>query len=461
MGYYNVPTTAIIRHYSNDSSNVLTGSSYARTNLQPRQPLMSYTPRIVDTELDELLHDAAAIALDGPKGVGKTATAERRAATIIALDDPLQRDLAAADIDAALKRTPPVLIDEWQRLPYVWDAVRRAVDRDETPSQFLLTGSASLDSPATHSGAGRILRVRMHPLSLAERGLSTSTISLSELLQGTRPPLGGESQVTLADYAEEVVASGFPAIRRRAGRTRTAQLDGYLARIVDRDFLDAGHAVRRPATLMQWMRAYAAATSTVARLETIRDAATGDLAEKPAKRSTQVYRDILSRLWILDPLPAWLPSANVINELTHAPKHHLADPALAARLLGVTKDALLTRRTSETTSGSGPILGALFESLVTQSVRVYAQAAMATVHHLRTERGRQEVDIIVRGTDHRVVAIEVKLGGVIDNDDVRHLHWLRARLGESLADAIVVTTGPVAYRRADGIGVVPAALMGP
>jgi len=299
--------------------------------------MLPYTARVVDAELDDLMQDAAAIALDGPKGVGKTVTAARRATTVIELDDPLQRELASADLDPVLRRSPPVLLDEWQRLPQTWDAVRRAVDRDDRPAQFLLTGSASPESPETHSGAGRILRVRMHPMSLAERGLGPPTVSLRGLLAGTGAPLGGESAVSLADYTEEIVASGFPAIRRRSGRTRTAQLDGYLTRIVDREFSDAGHNVRRPAILTQWMRAYAAATATVARLETIRDAATGDVSDKPAKRSTQIYRDVLTRLWVLDPLPAWLPSANVIAELTQAPKHHLTDPALAARLLGVTR----------------------------------------------------------------------------------------------------------------------------
>jgi uncharacterized protein len=258
-----------------------------------------------------------------------------------------------------------------------------------------------------------------------------------------------------------VIASGFPAIRRLTGRTRTAQLDGYLARIVDQDFAEAGRPVRRPAQLTRWLRAYAAATATVARFETIRDAATGDQADKPAKATSEAYRDVLTRLWILDALPAWLPTSNTIAELTQAPKHHLVDPALAARLLGVTHEALLAGVPAMAEGPTGGLLGALFESLVAQSVRVYAQSAAASVHHLRTARGRQEVDLIVRGNDHRILAMEVKLSATVNDDDVRHLHWLRAQLGEELADAVVVTTGPTAYRRADGIGVVPAALLGP
>ncbi len=422
--------------------------------------MTAYDPRIVDRELDELLTEAAAVAIEGAKGVGKTATAMRRATTILALDDAVQREIAAADIHAAIRRPPPVLLDEWQRLPALWDAVRRAVDEDDSPARFLLTGSTALAAPPTHSGAGRILRVRMLPLSLAERGLGAPTVSLRALMSGSQPGLHGNTSVQLADYAEEIVASGFPAIRRRTGRTRTAQLDGYLARIVDQDFAEAGYAVRRPAQLTHWLRAYAAVTATVATLETIRDAATSDRADKPAKATSEAYRDVLTRLWVLDAVPAWLPTHNLIAELTQAPKHHLVDPALAARLLGVTRDSML-QGIATTRGPSGGVLGALFESLVTQSVRVYAQSAESSVHHLRTARGRQEVDLIVRAPDHRIVAIEVKLSSTVNDDDVKHLRWLRAQLGAELADAIVVTTGPSAYRRADGIGVVPAALLGP
>ncbi|MDX6590020.1 MAG: uncharacterized protein QOI84_1294, partial [Solirubrobacterales bacterium] len=143
------------------------------------------------------------------------------------------------------------------------------------------------------------------------------------------------------------------------------------------------------------------------------------------------------------------------------PKHHLADPALAARLLGVDAEALLHGRPAgPAVPSDGTLLGALFESLVTLSVRVYAQHAEARIGHLRTWSGEREIDLIVeRGRS--IVALEVKLGQVVDDRDVRHLLWLQKELGDDLADAIVVTTGRAAYRRPDGIAVVPAALLGP
>jgi predicted AAA+ superfamily ATPase len=210
------------------------------------------------------------------------------------------------------------------------------------------------------------------------------------------------------------------------------------------------------------MLAYAAATATSASWEKVRDAATGGESEKPARTTVMPYRDVLERLYVLDPLPGWKPTRNHIARLTEPPKHHLADPALATTLLGLNSQRLLAGDEPATAiPRDGTFLGALFESLVTQSVRVYAQAADASVGHLRTFAGEREIDLIVERGDGRVVAMEVKLHPVATEKDVTHLNWLREQMGADLLDAVVVTTGSEAYRRADGIAVVPAALLRP
>lgn len=420
-----------------------------------------YARRIVDDELDELCAGLPAIAIDGPKAVGKTATALRRAATVHRLDDDAERAVAEADGTRLLEGERPILIDEWQRLPESFDRVRRAVDEGAAPGSFLLTGSASPANPPTHSGAGRIVRVRLRPMTLAERGMGSPTVSLKELLAGGRPPISGHTEVGLTRYVDEILASGFPAIRPLSPRLRRAQLDGYLERIVDRDFEELGRQVRRPATLRGWMQAYAAATATSASFEKVRNAAAGARGEPPTRRTAQPYREMLERLWILDPVPAWLPTRNRLARLSSPPKHHLADPALAARLLGVNADTLLRAGPAGfALAHDGTLLGALFESLVTLCVRVYAQHAEAHTAHLRTWSGEREIDLIVeRG--RAVLALEVKLGHTPTDRDVRHLLWLRQELGDDLSDAAVITTGQTAYRRPDGIAVIPAALLGP
>lgn len=422
-----------------------------------------YRRRIIDDELDELLTGLPAIALDGAKGVGKTSTALQRANTQFRLDNPAEMTLLRADPNRLGTAQPPVLVDEWQHWASIWDFVRRAVDDDPSPGRFLLTGSAVPLGHPVHSGAGRIVARRMRPLSLVERDLVASSVSLGEMLRSDTPiNIEGESPLRLEQYVHEILASGFPAVHPLGQRVRNAVLDGYLDALVLKDFPQQGRPVRLPQTLRAWLSAYAAATSSTASYNAILDAATPADASKPTKTSTLAYREVLEQLWMLDPVPGWVPSNNPFTRLSQRPKHHLADTALAARLLRASDRTLLSDggAPGDVLPRDGTLLGALFESLVTLSVKTYAQHAQAQVFHLRTN-GQREVDLIVEGEDQRIVALEVKLDGEVQAEDVKHLHWLRSMVGDRLADAVVVTTGPFAYRRPDGIAVVPAALLGP
>jgi predicted AAA+ superfamily ATPase len=292
-------------------------------------------------------------------------------------------------------------------------------------------------------------------MSLFERGVAAPAVSLKELLRGAANKFSGDTSVTLTDYVHHIISTGFPGIRNLPARTLSAAIDGYLNRVVEHDFAEQGRPVRRPTTLYSWMRAYAAASSTTASYNAILDAATPGDAEKPAKTTTITYRDVLSQLWLLDPVPGWLPIENHFTRLAIAPKHQLADPGLAARLLNIDATSL--------SPGGRDVskLGALFESLATLDIRVYAQAAEATVSHLRTRDGDHEVDLILQPRGGGICALEVKLAASITDADVRHLHWLRKRLGTDLIEAAIITAGPYAYRREDGIGVIPLALLGP
>jgi len=425
-------------------------------------PHRNYIRRILDDELDELMAALPAIAIEGAKGVGKTETASKRSRTVRELDESPQLEALAADPARILTDEPPVLIDEWQRLPEIWDRVRRAVDSGIEPGRLLLTGSASPAQPGTHSGAGRIVSVHMRPMSLAERHPGVPRIGLGALLEGGKPDLHGTSKFDLGEYTDEILASGFPGLRHLEGRGLRAQLEGYVRRIVDRDFPELGLTPRNPMALKRWMTAYAAATSTITSWEKIRDAASDGSQGPPAKSTAIPYREVLERLWVLDPVPGWKPGRSSLGRLTLAPKHHLVDPALAASLLGATRGSLLAGESfGPGIPRDGTLLGSLFESLVTQSVRTYCQSAEARIGHLRTYAGRQEVDLIAERADGRVVAIEVKLAASVNDRDVRHIKWLRDEIGEDFLDGIVVTTGTEAYRRSDGIGVIPALLLGP
>lgn len=305
------------------------------------------------------------------------------------------------------------------------------------------------------------MAIRMRPLSLPERSLETPTVSLGKLLEGEKLLISGETNIDLEDYTREIVQSGLPGLRELKGRALRAQLNGYLHRIVDRDLPELGLEVRNPEKLRRWMSAYAAATATSTTFEKIRDAATGGDGVKLAKTTVIPYRDALEKIWMLEEQPAWIPSTNHRKGLTSPPKHHFVDPSFVVQLLGFDEQALLDgRKSGFSIQRDGALLGQLFESLVTQTIRVLGQVHEAKVKHLRTKQGKREIDIILERRDQRVLAIEVKLSSSIRDDDVKHLKWLQSELGEELIDMVVVNTGPMAYRRADGVAVIPAALLG-
>lgn len=415
---------------------------------------MEYLPRAADLELDRLLPLAPAIAIDGPKGVGKTDSAARRATTSYFLDEADDLAILAADLHFSTAADGTILIDEWQRLPETWDRVRRAVDRGATAGRFLLTGSASPRPVVdTHSGAGRILSLRMRPMAMFERGADSATVSLASLLKGESAVVAGSTAIGLQDYVAAISSSGFPGILRAPAEIRSDLIDSYIHRIIDRDLPEFGAQVRKPDTLRRWLAAYAAASSTTTSYAKVLAAASAADATQPSKTTTIAYRDHLAALWILDPVPAWKPVSTATPRLVSAPKHQLADPALALRLMRLTGDSLVRRQGSH-------MAGPLFESLATLSVRVAAQVARAEVGHLRTRDGDREVDLIVEGPEGQIIGIEVKLTSRISDEDVKHLHWLR-KLVPEVADLVVITTGNRAYRRADGVAVVPLALLRP
>lgn len=422
--------------------------------------MTGYQRRLIDNVLDEIQPLLRAISIHGPKGIGKTATAKQRAQSIIDLDLPQQRQILATDPSILTSLPGPVLVDEWQRLPEVWDYIRRAVDADSPRGHFIIAGSSAPRGATVHSGAGRIVPMRMRPLSLAERKIEVPTVSLADLLRG-EGNVTGITTLHLTDYVEEITASGFPGIRKEPPRVRGLELDAYLENVVQREFPEQGYPVRKPETLRSWLRAYAAATSSTTAYTKILDAATAGESNKPTRETTISYRDALSSLFLLDSVPAWIPSRNHLDRLTQAPKHQLADPALAARLLDLDASALLRAEQGTVQIQDGTILGALFESLVTLSIQTYAEIADARVFHLRTKNGLHEVDLIVQRRDGKVLAVEVKLSDRAEDADVKHLKWLKEQIGDDLIDAVVVNAGQYAYRRRDGIAVLPAALLGP
>jgi predicted AAA+ superfamily ATPase len=419
----------------------------------------TYVPRYVDQDLDVLLREFPAVLLDGAKAVGKTMTAEQRSRTVRRLDDPTVAAVVRADPGVVAHDEPPVLLDEWQRICNLWDFVRRAADAGAPPASYLLTGSAPV--PGTHSLAARIATLRMRPLCLAERLQTPTTVSLRSVLGGKKDAFSGRSELALSHYVDEIVNSGLPGVRRLGEQARGQRLDDYIDCIIDRDLREHGFRVRGPENVRAWLRAYSAAVGTTASWERIRVTAIKLANQKIAKSTTIRYVELLTTLRILDQLEAWTPTKDHLTRLTIAPKHYLVDPALAARLLQVSKRNLLSgEELSKPVMNDGTFLGQLFESLAALTVRTTAQSVGAKVSHLRTRDGVHEVDFIVE-SDDGIVGIEAKVGSTTSPSDFKHLHWLREQLGDRFIDGFVVNTGVETYRDpATGFGIVPLALLG-
>lgn len=428
--------------------------------------MSSYITRHVDAELDHLCEDVPAIVLRGARGVGKSTTARLRAATVYNLEDPAELALLVAQPLRLASRDIPILVDEWQRWPECWDHIRRQVDASFSPGRFLIAGSASPSDETLHPGAGRFVFLRMRPMTLAERGVESPTVSLADLLADGRGEVAGDTDVTLDRYAEEIMASGFPAARSVPARSRDRYFDGYLAAIYS--YAIAGDAevplpTRDVALMRCWAEVYAAASATTASAATLREAAATRRDITISDKRSVSLQTAFETAFIFDPLEAWLPTFNPLRRLGQGPKHHLVDPALAAALLGLDVGQLLgPGAAKQFIAKQRPMLGALFESLVVQSVRVYAEASNATPYHLRTHRGEHEIDLIVQRKNGGVVALEVKLRGTPKSKDFEHLAWLKARIGDRLIDGAIITSGAHAYRDPEtGFAVIPAALLGP
>jgi len=422
--------------------------------------------RLIEAYLLTLLEELPAIAIDGLKGIGKSFTSKRLVNTIFELDKDKDFELLNSDINLLLEKQKPILIDEWQYLPKVWDFVRRAVDNETQNGSYLLTGSIANTNEKIHSGAGRIVRLKMFPLSLAERNREQTTVSLKSLLSSQSPfstDIFGSTEATLRDYVKEIIVSGLPNVRQYHSELRQLMFASYFENILSHDFEQQGVRIRQPQTLMRWLKSFAAATGTFAGYNEILDSSTGGEGNKPSAKTTISYREALENLWLIEELPYWIDGEEYFSSLKKTPKHYLADPALSAYLLGLNEEILLATSVTKTTlkfeNKYGSILGRLFESLIKLSLNTYAGVNNAVISFLATSGGEHEIDFIIQ-KGKAIIAVEVKLASAVTDSDVRHLVWLKEKMQDKLLDALIITTGSVAYRRDDGIAVVPAFLLG-
>lgn len=416
---------------------------------------MAYDTRVVDAELARLLAATGCVVLEGPKAVGKTATAQQLAASSVLLDvDTNARQLASIDAGLLLAGATPRLIDEWQLEPGLWNQVRREVDNRGRPGQFILTGSAvPADDAARHTGAGRMSRLRIRPMSLFETGHSSGEVSLSALFHESTPR-AGDSGMTIPAIIDRICVGGWPAVTRLAPAPAQRAMRAYLDEIARTDIQRVDGVRRDPIRVERVLRSLARNVATQVSIATIAADAGGP--DGPLERETvREYLESLQRLMIVEDAPAWAPALRSRTRLRTAVTRHFVDPALAVAALNASPARLLSDLN---------LLGFLFESLVVRDLRVYLQHLGGRVLHYR-DSNDLEVDLILETEDGRWAAVEVKLGSAqVDNGAETLLRLTKqldtSRCGDPAFLAVVTATG-YGYTRPDGVSVLPIATLAP
>jgi uncharacterized protein len=405
-----------------------------------------YLPRLVDGLLDDLRTQVSAVIVAGPRGAGKTTLAGRRAATIVRLDAAAQAAAFVADPDAALRGLDePVLLDEWQEVPGVFGAARRAVDLEPRPNRFYLTGSVRAEiENEVWPGTGRFVRVPMHPMTVRERVADAGAKTfLDKLADGDALAVPANTP-DLRGYVDLAFESGFPtAALRLSGRARRMWLQSYLGDLLTHDVegLETSPTRRRdPERLRRYFEAYALNSAGIAEHKTIFDAAGIN------KDTASAYERLLMQLLIVHQLPAW--TSNRLKRLVQTPKRYLIDAALLPSALRLDPQGVLD---------DGDLLGRLLDTFVVAQIRpetVVAESE-ARLYHLRTQGGRHEVDVIAELGGQRVIGIEIKASAAPIAADAKHLTWLRDELGTRFVAGVILHTGPRVYMLANGILAAP------
>lgn len=428
----------------------------ASESTPPLGRVRDYLPRYADQELASRLRATGAALVEGPRGSGKTETALRTAMSAVRLDrDADARRIGRLTPSLLLQGTHPRLIDEWQLVPGVWNEVRADVDdHPDEPGRYILTGSAvPADDVTRHTGALRFTRLRMRPMSLAESGHSTKAVSLAAMFAGETPS-AVDPGLGIRDIAERIAIGGWPGLVRRDPSDAIVAIEGYLDETcrIDLGRLDGPH--HDPENVSRVLRSLARNTATEVSARTVAADVAG--ADGPIDYHTVLaYVRALSRLFIVEDLPAWSPALRSRAVLRTSVTRHFVDPSLAAAALGAGPDRLL---------GDPQTLGRLFESLVIRDLRVYGQAIGASVSHYREAKGA-EADAILELRDGRWAAIEVKLGPADTDAGAASLrrvadHVDGARHGRPAFLAVITGWG-YAYRRPDDVLVVPIGALSP
>lgn len=428
---------------------------------------MGYFERISDKVLTERLEAFGAVLIEGPKWCGKTTTAEQQAKSVIKMQDPDMNSEYLATVESKpsllLLGETPRLIDEWQDAPVLWDAVRTMVDKRRTVGQFILTGSNVVKKDKIkHSGTGRISRMKMLPMSLYESKESNGRISLSELFNNPDFDIDGiESDMTIEDLIFSACRGGWPAcvnIKSRKSQLLIAQ--NYVDTVCKDDISRIDNIKRDELLTRQILKSYSRNISTLAKNSSILEDVVASGEVSCTKPTYENYVDALTRLFVIENIPAWCPAIRSKTAIRSSFKRSFIDPSIAVATLGLSPDALMTQLKT---------FGFIFEQMCIRDLRVYNQDFNSHISYYRDRYGL-EADLVLHLSDGRYALIECKLGSKEIETGAEHLNELRTLIKEynktekqvPLREPdllIILTGGKMAYTRPDGVKIIPLACL--
>ena len=422
---------------------------------------LNYKPRIIDAKVEEYLSAFGAVCIEGPKWCGKTWTSAQHSKSEIYIGDPANnfqnRQLAELSPELVLTGEAPRLIDEWQEVPPLWDAVRYKVDQTAEKGRFILTGSATPNHKGVlHSGAGRIAKLRMRPMSLYESGDSSGQVSLEKLCHGeVTTAMTGE--VDLTKLIELIIRGGWPGSLGLPLKQAMLLPAEYLNAVIDDDVYRIDGIRRDTQKMRLLLRSLARNESTTVTNRTLmRDIKAVD-DEDIDDETVSAYLDIFKRLFITDNQPPFAAGIRSSVRIKQAEKRHFSDPSLACALLRATPAGLI---------GDLETLGFLFEALCERDLRIYAESFDADLYHYQDYQN-QEIDAVIELADGQWCAFEIKLGANQIDTAAENLLKIKRQIEEDPRGkppavlCVLCGMSNAAYRRADGVFVVPITALKP
>lgn len=426
-----------------------------------------YISRIQEKQISEILEVFPAVLIEGAKGTGKSTLGEHLSKSSLYMQDPdnSERYIQTAMLKPSLllEGEKPKLLAEWQSAPNLWDAVRFASDKSGgMPGQFILTGSAVPFDFSTsseekinnqrqphHTGTGRIERMMLRTMSLSESGESTNEISLRSLFRNPGD-IAAFSKMTLEDIAFALVRGGWPSVVNRKPSNPSLYAKGYVNAVINTDASRVDDKIKNPERLRYFMRSYARAIGTSTPLSTIRSDMLSN-NENISENEIYDFQNALKRIFVVEDLPSWNTKLRSKTAIRTSETRHFSDPSIAAALLDAGPDDLLN---------DPETFGFLFESLCVRDLRVYASAMDAMVSHYRDKTGL-EADAIIHNNKGQWTAFEMKLGASWIEAGAKTLNKLRDKVEKPPQFMAILIPDGYAYKREDGIYVIPISCLCP